>query len=330
MLQKLARMAEKNTEFDVVIIGGSYAGLSAAMTLGRALLKVLVIDAGKPCNRFAPQAHNLLGFDGETPSYIFFVEGLSYGSAVFKNYMRTNTDNSQFYRVAATNTGQPVQQEKHRIWLNITNTQGAFNQMLVGYVDGATVGYDTKFDGKILGGNYVSLYSVIPNNKLTIQGRPLPFQSNDLVDIGYRSTIQGTMQISIANFDGLFLYQNIYLEDKLLNVIHDLKLSSYNFTTQIGTFEARFVLRFDNATSPVKSLTINNIQLKTAAEIAIASTIENLIEVQVYSIDGKMLFQSQGLHAKEFFITDLEKKQQLLLVKITTEDQTTTTKKIIY
>jgi len=56
--------------YHVVIIGGSYAGLSAAMTLGRSVRKVLVIDNRQPCNKTAPQAHNLITHDGETPAAI--------------------------------------------------------------------------------------------------------------------------------------------------------------------------------------------------------------------------------------------------------------------
>ncbi|RZK41521.1 MAG: NAD(P)/FAD-dependent oxidoreductase [Pedobacter sp.] len=52
---------------DVIIIGGSYAGLSAAMALGRALKKVIIIDSGKPCNAQTPHSHNFLTRDGETP-----------------------------------------------------------------------------------------------------------------------------------------------------------------------------------------------------------------------------------------------------------------------
>ncbi|CAM4280000.1 NAD(P)/FAD-dependent oxidoreductase [Zobellia nedashkovskayae] len=62
-------MEDKN-EFDVIIIGGSYAGLSAAMTLGRALRNVLVIDSGKPCNIQTPFSHNLITQDGKTPKEI--------------------------------------------------------------------------------------------------------------------------------------------------------------------------------------------------------------------------------------------------------------------
>lgn len=49
---------------DVVIVGGSYAGLSAALQLVRARLSVTVIDAGRPRNRFASHAHGVFAMDG--------------------------------------------------------------------------------------------------------------------------------------------------------------------------------------------------------------------------------------------------------------------------
>jgi len=58
------------TSFDVIIIGGSYAGLSAAMSLGRSLRKVLILDGGKPCNRQTPHSHNFITHDGEKPNVI--------------------------------------------------------------------------------------------------------------------------------------------------------------------------------------------------------------------------------------------------------------------
>ena len=56
--------------FDVIIIGGSYAGLSAAMALGRSLRNVLIVDSGFPCNRQTPRSHNFLTQDGKTPKEI--------------------------------------------------------------------------------------------------------------------------------------------------------------------------------------------------------------------------------------------------------------------
>lgn len=52
---------------DVVIVGGSFAGLSAALSLGRSSRRVLVIDNGNPCNRNTPNAHNFLTNDGSRP-----------------------------------------------------------------------------------------------------------------------------------------------------------------------------------------------------------------------------------------------------------------------
>lgn len=56
--------------FDIIIIGGSYSGLSAAMSLGRSLRQVLVIDSGLPCNRQTPHSHNFITHDGEKPAEI--------------------------------------------------------------------------------------------------------------------------------------------------------------------------------------------------------------------------------------------------------------------
>ncbi|RYY17064.1 MAG: NAD(P)/FAD-dependent oxidoreductase, partial [Chitinophagaceae bacterium] len=56
--------------FDVIIVGGSYAGLSSAMALGRALRSVLIIDSSLPCNRQTPHSHNFITQDGETPGII--------------------------------------------------------------------------------------------------------------------------------------------------------------------------------------------------------------------------------------------------------------------
>ncbi len=56
--------------FDVIIVGGSYSGLSAALALGRSLRKVLIIDSGTPCNTPAPHSHNFLTQDGKVPQEI--------------------------------------------------------------------------------------------------------------------------------------------------------------------------------------------------------------------------------------------------------------------
>ncbi len=55
------------TTYDAIVIGGSFAGLSAAMQLARARRRVCVVDAGQPRNRFAAASHGFFGQDGEPP-----------------------------------------------------------------------------------------------------------------------------------------------------------------------------------------------------------------------------------------------------------------------
>ena len=101
-----------DTNFDVIIIGGSYAGLAAAMALGRALRRVLVIDSGKPCNRQTPHSHNFLTHDGRPPKEIAmlakeqvakyntvqFLDGLATAGAKTENGFEIKTASNESFR----------------------------------------------------------------------------------------------------------------------------------------------------------------------------------------------------------------------------------------
>ncbi|MGE4322705.1 MAG: NAD(P)/FAD-dependent oxidoreductase [Sphingobium sp.] len=56
--------------YDAIIVGGGFAGLAAATYLARARRNVLVLDTGKPRNRFADASHGFLGQDGSNPGDI--------------------------------------------------------------------------------------------------------------------------------------------------------------------------------------------------------------------------------------------------------------------
>src|SRR5207247_6836160 len=55
-------------EYDVVVVGGGVAGLSAAMMLGRSRRRVVVVDAGEPRNAPAAHLHGFLSRDGMDPA----------------------------------------------------------------------------------------------------------------------------------------------------------------------------------------------------------------------------------------------------------------------
>jgi thioredoxin reductase len=52
---------------DAIVVGGSFAGLSAAMYIARARRSVCVVDAGSPRNRFAARSHGFFAQDGSAP-----------------------------------------------------------------------------------------------------------------------------------------------------------------------------------------------------------------------------------------------------------------------
>lgn len=174
----------------------------------------------------------------------FFIRSLvTGGTARFDNSMRVGAGNSQFFRMAASSA--VAMPEKNRIWLNMTGNVVEFCQMMVGYTTMGTLGFDRAIDGRKNEGNGFSFYSHIPEEKLSIQDRPMPFETTDIVPLGYRALHPGEYHIGIDSFDDFFLDQNVYLEDFLLGTYHDLKTAPYVFYSDAGRFDGRFVLRYE-------------------------------------------------------------------------------------
>jgi thioredoxin reductase len=109
-------MHMSHEDYDVVVVGGSWAGLAAAMQLGRARRRVLVIDAGQPRNRFTRAAHGFLGQDGRSPAAIldtFRGQVLAYPTIRFHTGEATDahaSDDGAF--VVRRSSGDPVRAQR--------------------------------------------------------------------------------------------------------------------------------------------------------------------------------------------------------------------------
>lgn len=263
----------------------------------------------------------------------FFIKGLTSGTATFKNSMRIQGNNDVFFRTSSPSFSEVPVPEKHRYWLNITNTQGVFKQSLIGYVDGATMGLDRMFDGDLVDvGNAISIYTVVDNTKLSIQGRPLPFEVTDTIPLGYKSTIASEYTISLYDFDGLFTGQDIYIEDRELNLIHNLKNANYTFTANIGTFDNRFVLRYTtetlSTTNPVFNQNAVVIYKGEDGNFIITSGDFIMDTVKVFDVRGRLLLEQKDINATTTrFIEGMT--NQVLLVQIKTVDGVIATKKVV-
>ena len=279
---------------------------------------------------------------GQMPSqYIasgqaFFVLGLSNGNALFNNNMRVQHDNDIFFRNSVNNTTSTHTNfndlEKHRIWLNLSNNNGGFSQILVGYVDGATLGWDRGLDGKSFSGNAVTFYSVTPDNNLTIQGRPLPFDNADVVPLGFKATSQNSYRIGIDHIDDLFNNQDIYLKDNYLNIDHNLKLSAYVFTSEEGEFNDRFELHYNNSLLSTTDNNLNETEIKVISnnELYIISEHDKIKEIIVYDILGRKLQTYNNVQAKAIPLEGVSKANRGLIIKITLKNNTILYKKAFF
>ena len=93
--------------YDVIVIGGSFAGLSAALQLAGSRRRVLVMDSGEPRNRSAKFSHGFFGHDGQTPSALLVKarsQLLSYSTVSFVDDMATHSAKAgeEFVVTAAT------------------------------------------------------------------------------------------------------------------------------------------------------------------------------------------------------------------------------------
>jgi len=240
------------------------------------------------------------GFNGDIASGQGFFVVMNDGTAstesiVFKNDMR-NTNNSQFYR---------QNNQKSRIWIDLVDSNLQSSRMVVGYVDGATNNKDRLYDAVTTTSN--KFYSLINNEPHIIQGRSLPFKKNDEVKLGINITTSGIYKIAIAEVDGVFNTRDIYLEDKLLNITYDLKSNPYTFTSNVGVFNDRFVLKY-------KTNNGNNIKVRN-----------NIRKVSVYDMMGVKVFEGNDEAYQNMVLV----KNHIYIVKTEMEDGFVITKKVI-
>lgn len=265
----------------------------------------------------------------------FFVTSINGGgSAIFNNSMRVVGQNSSFFKSSSPKKLKSNEIEKHRIWLNLANAEGAYKQILIGYATGATNDFDSSFDGESFDGNeYLDFYSINQNKNLVIQGRALPFEETDEIRIGFSSTLAGIFRIKIDKTDGLLTNKNVFIEDKLNNSTFDITNESYAFTTLVGTFDNRFVLRYTDKTLTSDEFTKDNKSVFVSSknkQLLINAAKELIDEVTIYNLAGRKMYQKKNINTADFSVLNLLPENQIVLVKIVLQDGYLVTKKVMH
>lgn len=269
----------------------------------------------------------------------FLVEAVTAGTVTFNNSMRAtnpSTANTQFFKTQSVKAKSKAV-EKDRFWLNLQNANGMFSQQLVGYFDKATAGYDNGYDGLLSdAGNFVNFYSFINDTAYKIQGREA-FNTDDEVRLGYFSSVAGTFNINIDSKEGVFkaIETPIYLEDKALGIIHDLKEGAYSFETEVGNFNDRFVLRYNNTNKTLgtdeSKISENKVIVSVKErQLKINSFEETIDKVWVYDLLGRQIFTKEKVDSSEFVISNLVSAKQTLIVKVLLQNGQIYTDKVVY
>ena len=141
------------------------------------------------------------------------------------------------------------------------------------------------------------------------------------------------LNISIDQTDGVLATQNIYIEDKLLNVIHNIKDTPYAFTTEAGTFDDRFVLRYTDktlGTGDFNPLSNQIIISKDKNELKIKSELETIKRVTVFDLLGRKVFEKEAVNSNEFGSSSTGLSKQVGIVKVTLANGQVISKKVVF
>ncbi|WP_296311915.1 T9SS type A sorting domain-containing protein [Winogradskyella sp. UBA3174] len=240
----------------------------------------------------------------------FFVEALSGTNVTFNNAMRVTGDNNQFFRNSnVTTTNREV------LWLNLTSDNGVFSQIAVAHIDGATDNNDGSFyDVKrnVSSENFAKLYSIIDNStdEFVIQGKAISgLNINEVIELGFNAVIEvpTIYNVSIAQFEGAFYNANtIYLKDNLLGSIHNLKDSNYNFTSEVGEFNNRFEIVFNNNILSIDDNQVdsNDLTLVELANGDVEVKITNsltITNVKILDMLGRRVYNLSGSNSTEVY-----------------------------
>ena len=260
------------------------------------------------------------------------------GHVVFNNSMRVNDNNDIFFRTSYA--------EDNKLWLNLTSDNGVFNQILIAYVEAATqqydgASYDTERNLSVQ--RFATIYSRINGQKgkeYAIQSKaPKDLSINEVIPIGLNTAISvpTLYKISIPRYEGEFFNSNpIYIKDKILNTIHNLKESDYVFTSEAGEFKNRFEIIFRKKGKPNKkvndvenALSILKIREHQNGNLEFTLNSSNEFRnITILDMQGAVIYNLNATgNSKVFDLSNL--KQTIYIAKVELTDGSIITEKVI-
>lgn len=242
----------------------------------------------------------------------------------FTNSMRVADNDNLFLR---------VNNNRDRIWLDLTNTDGLFCQTLIGYMADATSGVDNGFDGRIFSQptNGATLTSIIGNDSSFIIQAKGDFVNTDVVALAFKTAVAGNFTIALSNVEGLFANnaQDVFLKDNLTNTITNLNNGDYTFASAAGDFLNRFEIVYQTTALNTNEFVLNDVVVYANDSNVIVNAGQSIIDtVRVFDLRGRLVTELTNVNATEVSLNKAS-NNQIVLVQVTSVDGAVVTKKLI-
>ena len=177
---------------------------------------------------------------------------VSGGDIIFSNaqrvYKKENGNaESNFLKPKDLQKGVSAVQEntdtRQKIRFTFHSPTGYHRQILVGVDPRTTSDFDLGFDAPLIENNAEDMYWLVENIRLVIQGVP-DFNRDRVLPFGIKVRENGYFKIQIDSLENIPDELSIYLKDKKLDTIHDLRIAAYDATSAIGEQHDRFEIVF--------------------------------------------------------------------------------------
>lgn len=223
----------------------------------------------------------------------FIVQAKGSGNLNFKNSYNTGHD----LRTGSAGVGffQKGAAQKNRFWLTLTNPNNIVNTQLIGYIAGATDGFEQDYDNEAFDDYSDLFYSSLAGKKLLIQGKSENFTPDDTVDLGANISLNGTYTIALEKGEGIFASgQNIYLKDKANGTVTNLSQNNYVFQATSGLSENRFEIIYKpEEVLSTGDVTQDNLWIYRDANDFVVKASQKIKALALYDASGRLILTTK-------------------------------------
>ncbi len=252
----------------------------------------------------------------------FMIEATSSGTVSFHNSHRSAGHNDYFI-----NRGLPL----NRIWIDLqAENEGIYSQNLVAFINGATNNRDRLYDARHMLTGSAYLYTWSDDSvRCVIQGRQAWDGSTRYVQAGIFSTADRPMLLRINRAEGVLDSIPVFVEDHLLQTVHDLRSGPYRFTAYAGDDPSRFTFIFGQRSLKAGNTLAGEIMVGSRNGLFRIRSPYPMAEIRVFDMWGREIRRVNAASVREMLMDLRDIPSQALLMRILLDDGRRLDRKIL-